>query len=214
MGFSLGSAFSGVGSMLNGITGVTSSANQAFKQNLALANLSNAYSKEFAQNAHQWEMNDLQKAGLNPALTTGASSAGAVAGAGGNGNSGSVGTSAMSPIDIVSALNQTSATKHTNSLQDNQGKFAYAQAVATIEMLPINKQEKQALIRKLDAETGKARAETGLAKEQAHTEGTKRWTLRSEARFNDRRASGKTTSVHQDFGAFGVRAGSGYTKTR
>ena len=151
--FSTPTSLSSIGSAFNDLTGITSSANQAFQQNLALAHLSNAYSKEFAKNAHQWEMNDLQKAGLNPALTATGTSAGAIASSGGNGNSGSVGTSAMSPIDIVSALNQTSATKHSNQLQDAQGEFAKAQALATIEILPINKEEKQALIKKLNAET-------------------------------------------------------------
>lgn len=144
---------SGIGNALNSLTGVSASARQANRYNTALARMSYASEKEFAQNAHQWEMNDLQAAGLNPALTTGASSAGSVASAGGVGNSATSGTSGATPFDIVNMLNQTSAVKHDNKLKDANATYAKAQAIATIEMLPINKKEKQALIRNLDANT-------------------------------------------------------------
>ena len=143
-----------VGGVINSLTGVSSSARQANRYNTALARLSYAQEKEFAQNAHQWEANDLEKAGLNRALTATGSSAGAVASAGGISNSATAGTSAgLNPLDIVGMYNQTSATKHDNELKDNNGKLAQAQAIAIIQQLPIDIKLKRKLIEKYTAET-------------------------------------------------------------
>lgn len=110
---------SSVGSFVNDVYGVTSSSKQAYNQSKNLANMSYGQQKEFAQNAHQWEMEDLQKAGLNPALTTGASSAGTIAGGGSTGGQGVTGT----PVDILSSMgniasdisNAINTTKLTNA---------------------------------------------------------------------------------------------------
>ena len=108
--------FSSVGSFVNDVFGATSSSNQAFKQSKYFANQSYQQQKEFAQNAHQWEMEDLQKAGLNPALTTGASSAGAIAGGGSTGGQGVTGT----PVDIMSSIgNFASNIANAKNMNEN-----------------------------------------------------------------------------------------------
>jgi len=56
--------FKGVGKFFNDISGATSAAEQSY-----------AYNKEFAQNAHQWEVADMEKAGLNPILSADGSGA-------------------------------------------------------------------------------------------------------------------------------------------
>lgn len=139
----------GIGKALNSITGASESAKQANRYNYDLAQMSYQQQKEFAQNAHQWEMQDLQKAGLNPALTTGASSAGSIASGGSTGGGGSPGNG-MDIFSILSGVvNQTRATSANNKNLKAQAELATAQAVATIEMLPINKKEKQQYIKLL-----------------------------------------------------------------
>lgn len=96
--------FSSAGKLLNKVTGAYSSAKQSYEYNKDLSNLSFQQQKEFAQNAHQWEMEDLQKAGLNPALTTGASSAGAIAGGGATSQSGGSGTNGLDLLTAVSNI--------------------------------------------------------------------------------------------------------------
>lgn len=122
--------FSGLGGMLNDVTGATSSA--ALQQKYALQNaaVNHAYQKEFAQNAHQWEMQDLQKAGLNPALTATGGSGASASGGGSFGGSG--GQSAGNPFDILNMIvgmqNQTSATKSQNNLNAANAMLAIAHA--------------------------------------------------------------------------------------
>ena len=74
--------FSSIGGLINDITGASSSAKQSYKYSAALASQNAAYQKEFAQNAHQWEIEDLKKAGLNPILSAGGSGASASGGGG------------------------------------------------------------------------------------------------------------------------------------
>lgn len=120
--------FGSIGKALNQITGATDSSNAAFSQSKTLANMSYAQQKEFAQNAHQWEMQDLQKAGLNPALTTGASSAGAIAGGGSTGNSGNVGSGNL--LDVVGMINNTRLTNADIKLKEQEGQAALINANA------------------------------------------------------------------------------------
>lgn len=66
------------------------------KQSIALAIWQNQQEENRMKNAHQWEMQDLIKAGLNPALTATGSSAGAIAGS--NVGGGNVGAQMASTI--------------------------------------------------------------------------------------------------------------------
>lgn len=102
--------FKSIGSMLNDINGVTSA-----------ANLNNNYQKEFAQNAHQWETEDLKKAGLNPILSAGGS--GAAASGGGTAGTGSVGIT-----DVANSANAIMQTVSNIDLQEKQAENAQADA--------------------------------------------------------------------------------------
>lgn len=97
--------FGSIGKALNQITGATNSSNAAFSQSRMLANMSYAQQKEFAQNQVQWYADDLEKAGYNRALSTGASSAGS---GGSIGNSGNTGTGNL--LDVVGMINNTRLT--------------------------------------------------------------------------------------------------------
>lgn len=149
---------SGIGGIFNDITGVSSSA----KQN-------NAYQKEFAQNAHQWEMQDLQKAGLNPALTA---NGGSGASAGGSG--GSAGSSGINPFTMVSGIadiyNNTKATNANSNLADAQA----INTLAETKNIPqrMKNETMSALANKLNAQSNETSA-------------------KSNADYNKRKASGK-----------------------
>lgn len=97
--------FSSIGKIFNDITWVTHS-----------AKLNNQYQKEFAQNAHQWEVEDLKKAGLNPAITAGGSGA-AASGGGSVGSANTDITGVMnSAVGAVATLKQLyNQTKETES---------------------------------------------------------------------------------------------------
>lgn len=117
----------GIGSFMNSITGATASANKQFKHQMALNNMSYQQQKEFAQNAHQWEVNDLQKAGLNPALSAGGSSAGAIAGGGGTSGTASAGNGSFDPFtaiqNVVGAINTTKSTNANNDMLKAQAGY-------------------------------------------------------------------------------------------
>lgn len=178
MGFSLSGLGKAVGSAMNHITGVTSSSNQAFSQSKYLANLSYQQQKEFAQNAHQWEMQDFEKAGLNPALTTQSSSAGAVASGGDIGTSGYAGTSAGNPIlDIIGAINTTNQTNANTRLQKSQGQAAemagmadLVQALKGIAELPFVSKKNQKEINLLINQATELGTRSEFNKQQTATE--------------------------------------------
>lgn len=186
-----------MGGLLNDITGATSSA--ALQQKYALQNaaVNHAYQKKFAQNAHQWEMEDLKKAGLNPALTA-TGGAGASASGGGSFGGGG-GQSAMNPFDILNGIvgmaNQTSATKSQNNLNAANAMLAVAHA----ENLP--EQVKSQMLSALAAQTQAEAATTNAAanynnywlnKDKNKYEIKK---IKAETKYTNERARGKSYST-------------------
>lgn len=93
-----------VGGFLNNITGASSAAAQSQRYALQSAAVNNKYQKEFAQNAHQWEVADLQAAGLNPILSTGGTGATA---SGGGVNSAQMASNGINPLDLANGLVNT-----------------------------------------------------------------------------------------------------------
>lgn len=162
---------SGIGKIFNDVTGVSNS-----------AKINNQYQKEFAQNGHQWEMQDLKKAGLNPALTATGGSGASAGGAGGT--AGNMDASTLMAT-MANIYNNTRATSANNNNLDAQAELARAQAIKEIEMLPFSKDEKLAAIQNLNTSS--------------------QYNM-SNAKFTDRRASGKGWNA----GAYGVKAGYNY----
>ncbi len=109
--------FSSIGSALNSITGASNSASQSYKYSSALQAQNWEYQKEAMQNAHQWEVQDLIAAGLNPALSadggSGASTGGMNAGTGGIG--GQMGDAGGMLTAISQFGNLANSTKATNA---------------------------------------------------------------------------------------------------
>jgi hypothetical protein len=108
--------FSSIGGIVNDLTGASNSAKSSYKYNAALQNQNWAHQKEAMQNAHQWEVADLQAAGLNPALSAGGPGA-STGGAGGGGGG------VNAPMGDLSGLlnvltgfgNLANSTKMTNA---------------------------------------------------------------------------------------------------
>lgn len=133
------------GSGLNSITGATSAAKKSQEYSLESMAAQNAYEKEAAQNAHQWEIKDLEKAGLNPILS----------GLGGNGAQADTGISAgsqqgsgLTPLDLLQSLTSAGKTMREIGL--------------------IGKQEEKfdAEIENIDADTANKRTENGYIDEK------------------------------------------------
>lgn len=116
----------GIGNTLNKITGATSA-----------AELQHEYQKEFAQNAHQWEVKDLEAAGLNPILSAG----GQGATASGGGTTGSAGISPISEaIGVLTGITSAQKTNAEAKLAEKQTE----EVDATIAEKEANIQNKNA----------------------------------------------------------------------
>lgn len=111
---------SSLGGIVNDITGATSAAAKSQKYALQSAAVNNKYQKEFAQNAHQWEVADLEAAGLNPILSAGGGGATA---SGGGVNSAQMASGGISPGDLINTgintVNGIQTAKKTASETDN-----------------------------------------------------------------------------------------------
>lgn len=166
MGFS-------IGGFINSITGASNSASQANKYAVGNAALNHKYQKEFAQNAHQWEVEDLKKAGLNPALSAGGGGASA---SGGGSFGGQTGTPGANPLDmigkIVDIANQTSATKSQNKLNDASAIRQIAESNAIPQRLKIDLIK--ALAEDRNSKTNATSANTGTLGRVFGNENTKK----------------------------------------
>lgn len=171
---------SSVGKALNSVTGATSAAAQNQKYALQSAQVNNAYQKEFAKNAHQWEVEDLKNAGLNPVL----SANGGASASGGGVNSASLASSGINPIETAigawngyeQARNTGADTDRKNAEIDNinadtllkgyQQMTEIAKAGATKAERDLAQAKAQEILKTLSANIDKIKAETRLIDKQ------------------------------------------------
>lgn len=197
MGFSLGGA-------INSLTGATNSAQRAqdYAQHMALLN--NQFQKEFAKNAHQWEVEDLKKAGINPILTATGGGGADTGGAGGGITPGAGTGGQFSPLDIVSGIVSAKKALSESNAIDTQAKVYEKDILLKEQEILLNK------IR-LGIEVEKSKQQ--LQENQARIDN-----LNANTKYTNERARGQsawmTTGTETKF--FGSGAGhtvtKGYTK--
>lgn len=136
-------------------------AKQQYTYNSWLQSQNEAFQKEMAQNAHQYEVEDLKKAGLNPILSAMGSSAGSIAG-----SSAPQGTTAgNAPSNYSQGLQNALATIQTNSTKDLNEKLGEKADQETLESAERTKNitpEAQARIKNLNSATLVNKAEKEL----------------------------------------------------
>lgn len=91
------------GEIINNITGQTQSANTQYKNALALQKNAQEFAKWQMGNAHQMEIQDLEKAGINPILSAGSGGASGSVSA----NSASTGSASGNPLEIIMGIINT-----------------------------------------------------------------------------------------------------------
>lgn len=139
---------SGVGNAINDVLGGTSSAKKAQHYQLNQMAMQNKYNERYAQNAHQWEIEDLKKAGLNPVLSAGGSTAGAIAGSSVS-SGGNIGSTNGNITDLFSMIGTIADAKKAAA---DTGKTE-AETASIIEQLPFISKKQKAEINNLTANT-------------------------------------------------------------
>lgn len=194
--------FSSVGKFLNDVTGSSSAGAQSQKYNIQAMRLQNEFQKEFAQNAHQWEAEDLMKAGYNPALTTGLGGASAGGAGGGSGATVSAGGTDLIGMlgGIANIYNSTSATKAQNKLAKAETDLKTAQAIKQIMDNKVFKKfgmdTQKHILMNLIKTGGQIDAQTLLTNEMKNTEWSKQENLSSNSAVNWTQASLNRIASH------------------
>lgn len=134
-------------------------AKQQYKYNSWLQQQNEEFQKEMAQNAHQWEIQDLEKAGLNPIISANGSTAASIAG-----SSAAQGTSAGTASNLfgnkVSELMQMKQLSSATDLNKALEKQANSQANKFDVESGLMPHKTKAEIGNLDSNSAKMEAET------------------------------------------------------
>lgn len=174
--------FSSIGGTVNDILGGTSSAKKAQQYALQQQAFQNAYNKETMQNLHQWEVEDLKKAGLNPALGYGGNTGGIATGTAGGPQAATGDPISMisTAVGIGNQLAEMGLTSANKAKSDAEKDFVEAQTAEQVAKNPFVKTAKKAEIANIQADTQLKKEEKKFTKERARgysesTSETKGW---------------------------------------
>lgn len=149
------------------------------------------YTEKQMQNAHQWESEDMEKAGLNRALS-GMNSAHAVGGAGGNGGN----------FDIAGSINQIANAKTLESQENLNDATATKTKVEAGVIEPTAKKN----IEKMDSEIEQNSKKIELMESQKElNKAQKKYTNERARGYSE--SSSEQSSYSGEGGGFGFKAG-------
>lgn len=167
--------FDSIGGIVNDVLGGTTSARKAQKFALQQQQTQNMFNKETMQNLHQWEVEDLKKAGLNPALGYGGNTSGIATGTA-SGPQAATGN----PIEMIAT-----AVGIGNQLRE-------------MELTSANKTKAQAETNLMDAQTAKQIAENPYVAKKTKAEIAN---INANTKYTNERARGYTTSETRSTGS-------------
>lgn len=150
--------FSSIGGVVNDVLGGSDSAKQAQKYNKRLMAIENSYNEKYMKNAHQWEVQDLMEAGLNPVISANGATGSAIAGGSVSGKNAQSSTNG----NITDIINAGSGIAETLSKIDLNKTTSGKTAVETAEIvkgLPFVENKKKAEINNLATDTVKKEQE-------------------------------------------------------
>lgn len=147
--------FSSIGGVVNDILGGTTSARKAQQYALQQQSIQNAYNKQTMQNLHQWEVEDLKKAGLNPALGYGGNTSGIATGtaSGPQAATGNPIEMIATAVGIGNQLREMELTSANKTKADSESKLMDAQTAKQIAENPYVSEQKKAEIANIKANT-------------------------------------------------------------
>lgn len=195
MGF-LSSLAKQTGILNNQYTGAYASAKQQQKYALEQMAVNNKYQKEFAQNAHQWEVQDLEKAGLNPILSSGGGGASA---SGGGTASGATGTGTGGGFtDLANSAMQAAQTLSNLGLQESQKDKNQAETTGQTLQNELITPKGKAEIKQITTQSAVNEARKQEIKSNISLNSAKRIEALENAKFQKERARGYSVSKQQN----------------
>lgn len=186
---------SGIGSIVNNILGGTSSAKQAQTYAMQQQAASNAFNKETMQNLHQWEIEDLKKAGLNPALSYGGNTSGISTGtaSGPQASTGDPIAMIANAIGIGNTLKEMELTSASTTAKNKEAEKTEAETAGILSANKYVDDEKKNQI-------ANTMADTALKTAEKNNELERKNLIQEETKYTKERSRGYSESETRSTG--------------
>lgn len=188
--------FSSIGSIVNDVLGGTSSAKKAQQYALQQQQAQNIYNKETMQNLHQWEVEDLKKAGLNPALGYGGNTSGIATGTASGPQAGTGDPVAMiaNAIGIGNTLKEMELKSASTTAKAAEAEKAAAETAGILTNNKYIANQKKNEIANIMADTAVKTAESANKNEERNL-------IKEETKYTKERSRGYTESETRSTGS-------------